>query len=198
MTAAGVFEFNRQGTQCWRRTVFSRQGRFFVVSVAVRTPHDLPFRAMCPRVYTAGRFTVREELMWGRQQQQQPPPTTHKDPLLRSRHPALQAEWQQAGTLQQQQQQQGEQEPPQAAGQQQQTHVQERCQAQSDKGPAGVWAKGRARQVTTHTEVPSCLAFDTSDDRPQSKWPLQHPCSMRILLASNNQLSDAPGSKQTV
>lgn len=67
MTAAAHSSDSGQGTQQWQRTVYLRQGRFFVISVTVRTFNDLPLRSAFPKVYTTGRFTVREELQWVRQ-----------------------------------------------------------------------------------------------------------------------------------
>lgn len=65
MTAAANHSSDRTGCQQqWRRTVFVRQGRFFVISVTVRSKCDLPLRTAFPRTYTAGRFTVREEIQW--------------------------------------------------------------------------------------------------------------------------------------
>jgi hypothetical protein len=64
MTAAAVPGTDGVVSQHWRRTVYFRQGRFFVVSVTVRTPAYLPLRSAFPREYTTGRFTVREELQW--------------------------------------------------------------------------------------------------------------------------------------
>jgi hypothetical protein len=65
MTAAANHSRDRTGCQQqWRRTVFVRQGRFFIISVTVRSRCDLPLRTAFPRTYTAGRFTVKEELQW--------------------------------------------------------------------------------------------------------------------------------------
>jgi hypothetical protein len=65
MTAAATHSSDRTGhQQQWRRTVFVRQGRFFVISVTVRSKCDLPLRTAFSRTYTAGRFTVREEIQW--------------------------------------------------------------------------------------------------------------------------------------
>lgn len=72
MTAAAVPGADGVASQHWCRTVYFRQGRFFVVSVTVRTPVYLPLRSAFPRVYTTGRFTVREELQWLGLQDKQP------------------------------------------------------------------------------------------------------------------------------
>jgi hypothetical protein len=96
---------------------------------------------------------VREELLWVKQQ---PPPQARKDTLYHRRKAALQAAWQRAGM--QQQQEEDAQKPARAADhnqqqQQQQAPLQEECRAQAEQGPAGVWAKGRARQVSATWDV---------------------------------------------
>jgi hypothetical protein len=53
--------------QQWCRTVYVRQGRFFLTLVTVRQVASCQ-PASC-KVYTTGRFTVREELQWIGQQQ---------------------------------------------------------------------------------------------------------------------------------
>lgn len=58
--------------QQWCRTVIRRQGRFLIATVTVRPVDLLPLRTVLCKVYTAGRFTVREELQWlGKQPTQQ-------------------------------------------------------------------------------------------------------------------------------
>jgi hypothetical protein len=64
MTAAEVTGTDGVVSKHWSRTVYLRQGRFFVVSVTVRTAAYPPLRSAYPRVYTTGRFKVREELQW--------------------------------------------------------------------------------------------------------------------------------------
>lgn len=153
MTAsAGILDTHRQASSPhWCRTVYLRQGRFFVISVSTRTQNALPFRELCPKVYTTGRFTVREELRWGQ------PPSPRAPLGQESKQSRLEAAWRHTGVqqppplqLQQQQQQEHKQEqeadPAQAAGQQQEQPEQQVVQAHCRDGPAGyAWAKGIVR-----------------------------------------------------
>lgn len=65
MTVAAPNSRNVNGSQPWCRTVYVRQGRFFLTLVTVRVSPCQP--ASC-KVYKTGRFTVREELQWVGQQ----------------------------------------------------------------------------------------------------------------------------------
>lgn len=65
MTAAAKNSSNGSGSQPWCRTVYVRQGRFFLTLVTVRVS---PCQPASYKVYKTGRFTVREELQWVGQQ----------------------------------------------------------------------------------------------------------------------------------
>lgn len=64
MTAAAFSRIEGQNNHKWCRTVFWRQGRFFIT---LQTPCGLSSGPLHLRAYTVGRFTVREELLWLRQ-----------------------------------------------------------------------------------------------------------------------------------
>lgn len=100
-SSTGIGSQQQQGC----RTVYVRQGRFFLTLVTVR--QVTPCHPASCKVYSTGRFTVREELQWIGQQQAE------------SRcHPYLflgdhEAAWRQAalGRLQQQLDEPGDSEP---------------------------------------------------------------------------------------
>lgn len=60
MIAAGTTSTNCTARNSSSRTVYFRQGRFFVISITQRTSHGLIFT----RYYTSGRFEVKEDLQW--------------------------------------------------------------------------------------------------------------------------------------